>query len=1086
MKKIGIRLLQVGLALMLLCGGVATWAYQKYVVHNPGPAFQRDALLAIIAQESPVYYRDGVTPMGVFFDQEHRSYVPYDRLPEDWVHAIVASEDGNFWDHPGVDAKHLLRAMWQNLTAGGVVAGGSTLTQQTAKNLFYRPDRSMKSKIVELGNALRLEAHFSKKDILEFYANQFHVSANGRGIGIAARYFFDKSPDALTTKECAFIAGLVKAPSRYNPFIGQTEDRRAAARQAAEDRTGYVLRRMVAMDYLTEARRADIAATPLDFRRGSFRYDRSVVLDQVQRRLEDPEFIELFEKAGIDNPSTAGLRIITTIDKNAEVAAVYALWHHLTELGGDLERPAPAALLLPDDTPSEASPNQPLQPLTFHDARIVREADGALDLDLGGRSCTVDSAGIARVAKALGSKPAAVLAATVPGKFVFASVREDGKACDLELRPRLQGAVVVLEGGLVRAMVGGNDNRNLNRVTDANRQFGSTWKPLLFLTAMELGWLPSDLLDNRRNVFPFRGVWYYPQADHLSDAYLSMSATGTRSENLASVWLLYHLVDRLDDTQLMRLAEQVDLTPRPAETAADYAVRMRDEAVIRSSLERFEELAFTRARADVVSQLGTSRHPEDALAVRSLMYGFGASAEEARVARTASSAEQGARRVALENTLLSLEERAAACLAGPVRDVTWDPLSQALACGRPPAGFVPLPPEALALATAENVVDALTAESQDDLLIDGRIHLGTLRSLRAALLLRTTELSALDPYDPNVLLLHPDWRTLVGVRAYARVVRDLGVDTKLPENLTLPLGAADTTLIQMAAAYQGMLLGARYRFQGEGFVASSVTGLRDTFSLPPSEQPTALVQEVRDSGGNVLYRLKGTPETQVDPRVGAMAGDILRNAVLHGTGRRAASAPGLEGLPLAGKTGTTNDYRNAAFIGFAPLRTAGTAVWGDAVTVAAYVGYDDNTSMRRGSLRVQGANGALPVWLGTLRGMAAKGLLGTGAPGEYAIPQGMQRVDSSDGLGFDDAPLSILRTAGEPPERIFAPFGAPSAATTAPPEAAPSGALALPDDAEFGPPLPDEGANPDAPPPPPEARVVPTEATEDPGLLLPG
>ena len=161
-------------------------------------------------------------------------------------------------------------------------------------------------------------------------------------------------------------------------------------------------------------------------------------------------------------------------------------------------------------------------------------------------------------------------------------------------------------------------------------------------------------------------------------------------------------------------------------------------------------------------------------------------------------------------------------------------------------------------------------------------------------------------------------------------------------------------------------------------------------------------------------------------------------------------------------------------------------MWGDAFTIAAYVGYDDNTSMRRGSFRVQGANGALPAWIGTVRWMATKGLLGRGAAGEYGIPEGMQRVESADGLGFDGATLSILRTAGEPPERLFAPFGALAVPGTNPPEAAPSGALALPNDAEFGPPEPDEGVDPDAAPVAPMPTETPTDPAEDPGLLLPG
>lgn len=1064
MKRLLKRLAQFSLLVAVIGGVVGAWSYRKYVVLEPGPEFDRAHVLAIISQESPVYYRDGVTPMGVFFDQEHRSYVPYAELPADWVGAIVASEDGSFWTHPGVDAKHVLRAMGQNIQAGSVVAGGSTLTQQTAKNLFYRPDRSLRAKGIELVDALRLEAHFSKEDILEFYANQFHVSANGRGIGIAARYFFDKTPERLSTKECAFIAGMVKAPSRYNPFIGQTEERRAAAREAAETRTAYVLRRMVSTGYLPEGRRLALAAEPLQFRRGAFRYDRSVVLDEVQRRLEEPEFVELFERAGIDNPSTAGLRIVTTVDERAERAATYGLWHHLTELGGELERPGVDALLRPDLSQVEASPDAALRPSTFHDARVVSTSAREIAVDVGGRSCVVDAAGVERIAKAVGAPPAEVAAGLAPGRFVLVSVRPEGEGCDLELRPRLQGAVLVLQDGEIRAMVGGNDNRNLNRVTGASRQFGSTWKPLLFQTAMELGWLPTDVLDNRRNVFPFRDVWYYPRADHASDPFLSLAATGVRSENLSTVWLLYHLVDRVDDESLRRLAREVDLWPREGESPADFGVRMRDEAALRSSPERFSEYAFTRARADVIAQLASSRHPEDALAVRSLLYGYGASAERARVERTQASAEREARLIALENTFLSLEERASACLVGPLSALQWEPVSQALACGRAPAGFEPVPAEALALATGTDVGGSLAEEGRDDLLIDGRLHLGTLRLLRVALDVRSAQLADSDPWDPETLMANPDWRALVGVRSFARAAREAGIEATLPENLTLPLGAADVTLAEMAGAYQAMLGRGTPKFVSEGFGAGSVTGLRSAFVLPENDEPTALIAEIRDAGGNVIFRMRPAPPGDVDPRPGAMVGDILRQAVLHGTGRRAASPPGLAGWPLAGKTGTTNDYRNAAFIGFAPIQSGGAAVWGQAYTVAVYVGYDDNTSMRRGRLRVQGASGALPAWLGTVRGMAGAGLLGTAGLAEYGVPEGLQRVDSPEGAGSDGVALTALRPLGQLSERIVR--GAASSSAGGPPvaEAAPSGALVLLNDAEFGPPLPDEGADPEAAP----------------------
>lgn len=1069
MKRFLRRLVLWGLGASFLASAGFAGLYKLEVVDNPGPAFQHDAILSIIAQESPVFYRDAVTPMGVFFDHEHRQYVPFAELPDDWIKAIVAAEDGNFFSHLGVDPKHVARAMWQNLRAGTVVAGGSTLTQQTAKNLFYRPDRSLRSKGVEFLNALRLEAHFSKEDILEFYANQFHVSANGRGIGVAARYFFDKSPAALSTKECAFIAGMVKAPSRYNPFIGQSEERRAAARTFAEDRTSYVLRRMVVTGALPAARADELMATPLEFRRGTFRYDRSIVLDEVQRRLEEPEFIELFERLGIDNPSTAGLQIVTTVDAPTQRAATYGLWHHLAELGPQIERPKIEQLILAAPTAVESSPNVPLEWGTFYQARVVGPVDDGLAVDVAGRACTVDAAGIKRIAKAFGVDSEVLRAALPASSAVLVSLRPpyaEVPGCDLEFRPQLQGASLVLEDGLVRAMVGGNDNRNFNRVSTAERQFGSTWKPIIYLAAIQLGWLPTDILDNRRAVFPMRGVWYYPSPDHASDPYLSMSAAGTRSENVASVWLLAHLIDRLNDDQLRHVAQSVDLLPRAGEEQADFARRMRDEAVIGASAERMDEFAFTRAKEDVIGGLGMTSFPGDAVAVRSLLYGYGAAAETARLRRTASSAEREVRLAAVAQNFLALEQTGLACLSESASKLTWDPASEALACGRPPAGFVPLPAEAIAELGMLRVDATLSLEQQAALVVDSRVHLGTLQALRAALDKHRTELSERDPADPEIVMLNPDWRALVGVRYIHALAASVGITAKLPDNLTLPLGAADASLGELALAYQGMLGEGRPHFVGKGFEAGAVPGMRSTFGLGKSDEPTALIQEIRDAGGNVIFRLASETAEGADTRAGEMVGDILRNVVLHGTGRRAAAfavPPATLPLALAGKTGTTNDYRNAAFIGFVPISRAGESGpprWGSALTVATYVGYDDNRSMRRGSLRVQGANGALPAWLEAVRGMAHAGVLGGTSGGEYVAGVGLERVEGAAQTGLPGSGMSTLTIAGTPPERLFAPLGQVAAGVVAQVDPAPVGAVGLPTDVEFGPPEPEEGVDP--------------------------
>ena len=394
---------------VLVLGALGIWgyrAYQEHVVEAPGDHVTRDAILKVISQESPVFYNDARARIGVFFAHEHREYVPYQRIPKACVQALTSSEDKRYFEHSGVDLLGISRAMLKNLQAGGVVAGGSTLTQQTAKNLYYRPDRSFRSKWSELVNALRLEAHHSKEDILEYYFNQFHVSGNGRGIGIAARYFFNTAVDDLGPLECAFLAGMVKAPAYYNPFIKRSDEARQKAIDKAEARVDYVLGRMMAEEVLPPEVGAKLLETPIPFERGTFRYDRSVVLDAVEERLTQPPFPALFTELGIENPSTAGLQIVTTLDEGAQRAATYGLWHHLTELGGYLESAKIEDFLLPASKAPTNAPNRELVQRDFYVGAVER-VDGEEDqrtlwIGLGGDAgCRVDGEAIGRIAKVL-------------------------------------------------------------------------------------------------------------------------------------------------------------------------------------------------------------------------------------------------------------------------------------------------------------------------------------------------------------------------------------------------------------------------------------------------------------------------------------------------------------------------------------------------------------------------------------------------------------------------------------------------------------------------------------------------------------
>lgn len=1121
-RLVRVGLIGGGLALVLAAvgGGVGAWLYQEHVVRNPGPHLERDYILGVVAQESPVYYRDGTTRIGVFFEDEHREFVAWNDLPPAYVAALIAAEDGSYWSHQGVSPKHIARALVDNLRAGHTVSGGSTLTQQTAKNLYYRPDRSWRSKWTEMINALRLEAHYDKEEILTFYVNQFHVSGNGRGVGIASRYFFDKDVSELGLLESAFLAGLVKGPYRYDPFIGDAE-RQARSRERAHTRTRYVLKRIVDEDpenligpWPVEGSPGEVAAHAerqrqveawkveaqklldedfeLPFQKGQFRYDSNAVLDEVRRRLAEPPFDEVLATAGIEDPDSAGLQVVTTLDPDAQREAIYGLWHHLTEVGTWMEGLTASDFVRAD---SRGPRHDPYHLPTAHEFRLGRitghpDVNGRteLDVDLGGHACRVDRDGVVRAALAVkrgqdknpyskvpGAEVDAFAQAMADDAVVWVSVREapeGGPAlCDLEVRPELQGSVVVLEDGAMRAMVGGNDNRNFNRAT-ALRQFGSTWKPLVFHAALELGWRPDDALDNQRNVFPFSTTMYYPRPDHTPEPVVSMAWAGVRSENLASIWLLYHLTDKLDGEQVRVLASALDLARREGEDEKAYRTRIQKAGVL-PTRGRLREVTFLQARQDALSSLGRSGHPDDQLALTSLLYGWGYDKEAVGLPSTGWKARAVANRwTHLEGMLPRCErqhgilDRAVQAGVAPnpllVPDITVkvDAKRVEVACGTPPEGFVP--PDADALATAlpepelpslvpdsftppdrprrsigerlgsllglgggepEEVEDLPEADPQGvaewkDVLVDDRLHVETLLTLQRAIQRRDALLSAredVDLYAPDLLYNHQDFRVLLALRYVAELARQYGVRSEVRPVLSLPLGASEITLEEAASVYEGISTGQAWTFPGRASQAGALLAGREV-STPPS--PTLLIAEIRDVDGRVIYKAEPEAREVAEPDTADMTSDILANVVEHGTGRRANGVIALGGapVPLGGKTGTTNDFRNAAFLGFAPGWSEGGWSVSDGVTIGAYVGYDDNRAMSRGRIRLAGASGALPAWIATARGLAEQGLLG--AP-DAPVPEGGWVLAHRDGLveleveGERGLPVSAVSTEEE-------------------------------------------------------------------------
>lgn len=230
----------VGLPLVGIAASVPTLAFLMvyYTVSFPHPlamrAKERAPIIRILARDGAVLAERGAA----------HDYMPLDLLPRHAVSAVVAIEDRRFFDHSGLDPWGFARAVFANLRAGRLAQGGSTLTQQLAKNLFLSSERTFSRKIEELALALWLEMRLSKSDILELYLNRVYFGAGAYGIEAASQRYFDKSARELTIAEAALIAGLLKAPSKYSPLVSPA---------LATSRGRVVLSKMAETGFITHA-----------------------------------------------------------------------------------------------------------------------------------------------------------------------------------------------------------------------------------------------------------------------------------------------------------------------------------------------------------------------------------------------------------------------------------------------------------------------------------------------------------------------------------------------------------------------------------------------------------------------------------------------------------------------------------------------------------------------------------------------------------------------------------------------------------------------------------------------------------------
>ncbi len=993
------------LAVLSLAG-----SYYWFVVAHPGEAIEQGSIDKILAMESPVFYNDGASKIGVFFQESHRQYVPYKRIPEKFINAIVSSEDHEFFSHFGVDVLGISRAILVNLKAGRWVQGGSTITQQTAKNLFKRKGRSLKEKLKELLYAFRLEYHYPKEKILEFYTNQFYVSGNGRGLGVAARYYFDKEVEQLNLVEAAFIAGSVKKPNYYNPHIKKNEKAADKARLDSRKRTAYVLGQMYKLHYIDANAYQRALNQEIPFKEGRTRYSTNTVMDLVKDALADPIIEAAFEEHGIDNIATSGIRVITTIDKDLQESSLLALKGELSRL--DIRLSGYSRKELQSAYAKKTIGRfQKLQVGQFLFVRVDKIEKKPLKIQVSfGKAGDPDAVGVIdleglqtaltaliRYKRQRWSVPVAgdikvLLKEIKEGDILYVSVQDidrlsGGSIFHLEKYPTVQGAVISIQKGKVKSMVGGMTNHYFNRAVRAKRAMGSTIKPLVYAAAIQLGWNSLDVLNNERNMFVFHDKPYFPRPDHESPhSGVSMSWAGVHSENLATVWLLEHLCDHLTPGQFKEVVANLGLGQGPVESYSHYMRRVRDEMGIVVGEEALHQLAFERGRFNIESDMIFGGDEAEFEILKKFHYskGYGLAIDEAATGekgdeeiklRRRLAARSFARLIDLHDMLLRLETFPDATLDQYVPNLYYLPRSSGstsslgsdfskyvfIFSDTPQPSWRPVSSQIFSV-----MVGGLLPHDRKlfwrRVRVDNQLKVSTVEQVRVAMEAEYDRLSALPPYSAEVLHSLRDFRMTVGLEYLIGLCRALGVESDLQPVLSFPLGSNVISLNEVAKIYEGLTSGMAYSTAGQQNVS------------------VGLIERIESNDGEVVYRADTRKEMVIDPRTSLAVNDILRNVIKFGTGRYAyrnihlhSRDPEIEAnlldmditVPVLGKTGTANRFTNASFAGLVPgaHRGEGSGVSLDnGLVLAAYVGYDDNKPMVRKTTHITGSSGALPVW----------------------------------------------------------------------------------------------------------------------------
>ena len=528
-----------------------------------------------------VYTRSGALIAQI--GEQRRIPVGYDQIPDLLKHAFLAAEDERFFEHHGIDYFGVVRAVLIDFLSGDKTQGASTITMQAARNMFLNLDKTYRRKLQETFVTYRMEHEFTKQEIFGLYLSVIFFGQRAYGVAAAAEAFFGKSLDKLDVAEAATIAGVPKAPSRYNPIVDP---------QLATSRRAYVLRRMRELGYIDAATAEAANKEPMQARAHAPLYDVEAPYVAEMARLE------LRQRFGA-NAETAGYRVYTTIDGRLQASANRAVRVGLIEYdrrhgwrgpAGHVDLPAHGEPDY-DDLVDEYAAIGNLSPaivvsVADKSARAYVKSLGPVQIEWDGLSWARKQ----QRGETLGPTPKDAGQVLERGDVIYVVADEAGHA-QLGQIPEAQSALVALDpnDGSIVALVGGFDyfTNKYNRVTQARRLPGSGFKPFLYSAALDNGFTPATVLQDAPIVLDGSGseeAWRPENSTREFGGPTRLREALVRSRNLVSIRILKDLGVGTAIDYMARFGFDARAMPRdltlalgtlqatPLDVAAGYAV----------------------------------------------------------------------------------------------------------------------------------------------------------------------------------------------------------------------------------------------------------------------------------------------------------------------------------------------------------------------------------------------------------------------------------------------------------------------------------------------------------------------------------